>query len=162
MVVVLFFNRLEEGGLKWGCNSMVECVLCTYKVVGSIPTISNFEFMVYILRTHLKKKYLVQALRDVYGLGGSLSVQLGRSLGFQKHFLLKDVTDEDIYYIDQLMDDLKLAIKGDLQRVIKQRIDELASLKSYRGLRHRQGLPVRGQRTHTNARTAKKLRKLRK
>jgi small subunit ribosomal protein S13 len=141
---------------------MVECVLCTYKVVGSIPTISNFVFMVYILRTHLKKKYLIQALRDVYGLGNSLSLQLCRSLGFQRHFLLKDVTDEDIYYIDQLMEDLKLAIKGDLQRVIKQRIDELASTKSYRGLRHRQGLPLRGQRTHTNARTAKKLRKIRK
>jgi small subunit ribosomal protein S13 len=46
--------------------------------------------------------------------------------------------------------------------VIKQRIDELVSIKSYRGLRHRQGLPVRGQRTHTNGRTAKKLRKIRK
>ena len=141
---------------------MVECVLCTYKAVGSIPTISNFLLMVYILRTHLKKKYLVQALRDVYGLGPSLSIQLCQSLGFQKHFLLKDVTDEDIYYIDQIMDDFKFAMKSDLQRMMKQRIDELASMKSFRGLRHRQGLPVRGQRTHTNARTVKKLRKIRK
>lgn len=141
---------------------MVECVLCTYKAVGSIPTISNFLVMVYILRTHLKKKYLVQALRDVYGLGPSLSIQVCQSLGFQKHFLLKDVTDEDIYYIDQIMDDFKFSMKSDLQRIVKQRIDELVSIKSFRGLRHRQGLPVRGQRTHTNARTVKKLRKIRK
>jgi small subunit ribosomal protein S13 len=118
--------------------------------------------MVYILRTHLKKQYLLHALQEVYGLGYSLSSQLCRSLGFQKNFLLKTLTDEDIYYIDQLMDDLKLTIKGDLQRFKKERIDELVSIKSYRGLRHRQGLPVRGQRTHTNARTVKKLRKQRK
>ena len=91
-----------------------------------------------------------------------MSIQLCQSLGFQKHFLLKDVTDEDIYYIDQIMDDFKFAMKSDLQRMMKQRIDELASMKSFRGLRHRQGLPVRGQRTHTNARTVKKLRKIRK
>ena len=141
---------------------MVECVLCTYKVVGSIPTISTKSKMIYVLRTHLKKKYLIHALQEVYGLGSSLSVQLCRSLGFQKNFLLKGLTDEDIYYIDQLMDDLKLTIKGDLFRFRKERIDELVSIKSYRGLRHRQGLPVRGQRTHTNAQTVKKLRKQKK
>jgi small subunit ribosomal protein S13 len=118
--------------------------------------------MIYILRTHLKKKYLIHALQEVYGLGCSLSVQLSRSLGFQKNFLLKDLSDEDIYYIDQLMDDLRLTIKGDLLRITKEKVDELVSIKSYRGIRHRQGLPVRGQRTHTNARTVKKLRKQRK
>lgn len=141
---------------------MVECVLCTYKVVGSIPTISNYLLMVYILRTHLKKKYLIQALKDVYGLGNSLSFRLCQSLGFQKHFLLKEITDEDIYHIDQLLENSRLAIKSDLQRAVKQKIDHLVSIKSYRGIRHRQGLPVRGQRTHTNARTCKNLRKLKR
>lgn len=145
---------------------MVECVLCTYKVVGSIPTISNYLFndlcMLYLLRTQLKKKYLIHALRDVYGLGSTLSVKLCQCLGFQKHFLLKDVKDEDIYNIDQLMEDLPFSIKGDLQRLTKQNIDHLVGIKSYRGLRHRQGLPVRGQRTHTNARTCKNLRRLKR
>lgn len=118
--------------------------------------------MAYLLRTYLKKKYLVQALTAVYGIGSSWSVRLCQSLGFQKKFLLKDLTDEDIYHIDQLVTELDLPIKGDLQRVKKQNIDHLASIRSYRGIRHRQGFPVRGQRTHTNARTVKKLRGLRR
>lgn len=141
---------------------MVECVLCTYKVVGSIPTISNYLFMLYLLRTQLKKKYLVHALRDVYGLGKPLSIKICQSLGFQKHFLLKDIQDEDIYNLDQLIEDFNFSIKSDLQRIIKQRIDNLVSIKAYRGIRQRQGLPVRGQRTHTNARTCKSLRKLKR
>ena len=141
---------------------MVECVLCTYKVVGSIPTISNYSFMVYILRMHLKKKYLLQALKDVYGLGKSSCFRLCQSLGFQKHFLLKEITDEDIYYIDQLLENSELIVKSDLQRILNQKIDQLVNMKSIRGIRNRQGLPVRGQRTHTNARTCKKLRRFKK
>ena len=141
---------------------MVECVLCTYKVVGSIPTISNYLLMVYILRTHLKKKYLIQALKDVYGLGNSLCFRLCQSLGFQKHFLLKEITDEDIYHIDQLLENSRLVIKSDLQRAVKQKVDHLVSINAYRGIRRRQGLPVRGQRTHTNARTCKNLRKVKR
>nr|YP_008519344.1 30S ribosomal protein S13 [Nannochloropsis granulata]AGI48923.1 30S ribosomal protein S13 [Nannochloropsis granulata] len=118
--------------------------------------------MVYILRTHLKKKYLIQALREVYGLGNSLCFQLCKSLGFQKYFLLKEITHEDIYHIDQLLENSKLTIKSDLQRTIKERIDCLVGIKTYRGIRLRQGLPVRGQRTHTNARTCKNLRKLKR
>ena len=136
---------------------MVECVLCTYKVVGSIPTISNY-IMAYILRTHIKKKYLVPGLTAVYGIGKSMSLSLCQRLGFQKTFLLKNLTDEDIYQISQLIEELKILTKGDLSRWVKQKIDHLSSLKTYRGIRHRQGLPLRGQRTHTNARTAKKLR----
>ena len=118
--------------------------------------------MAYLLRTYLKKKYLVKALKAVYGIGDSWSVNLCHSLGFQKKFLLKDLTDEDIYHIDQLVTKLNLPIKGDLQRIKKQKIDRLASIRSYRGIRHRQGFPVRGQRTHTNARTVKKLRHLKR
>lgn len=118
--------------------------------------------MAYLLRTYLKKKYLVKALKAVYGIGDSWSVNLCQSLGFQKKFLLKDLTDEDVYHIDQLVTKLDLPIKGDLKRIKKQKIDRLASIRSYRGIRHRQGFPVRGQRTHTNARTAKKLRSLRR
>lgn len=116
--------------------------------------------MAYLLRTYLKKKYLVHALTAVYGIGSSWSVNLCQSLGFQNKFLLKDLSDEDIYRIDQLVTELDLPIKGDLHRIKKQNIDQLASIRSYRGLRHRQGFPVRGQRTHTNFRTVRKLRRL--
>ena len=118
--------------------------------------------MAYLLRTYLKKKYLINALKAVYGLGDSWSIYICRSLGFQKTFLLKDLTDEDVYHIDQFVRELNLPIKGDLQRINKQNIDLLASIRSYRGIRHRQGFPVRGQRTHTNARTVKKLQRLRR
>lgn len=114
--------------------------------------------MAYILRTHIKKKYLVPGLTAVYGIGKSMSLSLCQRLGFQKTFLLKNLTDEDIYQISQLIDELKILTKGDLSRWVKQKIDHLSSQKTYRGIRHRQGLPLRGQRTHTNARTAKKLR----
>lgn len=114
--------------------------------------------MAYILRTHIEKRYLINGLKTVYGIGPSQSENILRRLGFQKKFLLKNVTEEDINLITQLVEELKIDIKGDLQRGFKQRVDYLANLKTYRGIRHRQGLPLRGQRTHTNGRTAKKLR----
>ena len=114
--------------------------------------------MAYVLGTHLKRKYLIEGLMSVYGVGFSLSKQICRSLGFQKSFELKRITDEQVFQIMQCVEDLEIPIKGELQRSIKQDIDDLATIKTFRGLRHRQGLPVRGQRTHTNARTQKKLR----
>jgi small subunit ribosomal protein S13 len=118
--------------------------------------------MVYVLRTHLKKKYMVEALPSVYGIGSFLSKQICRSLGFQKLFKLKRITEEQIFQIVQCVEDLEVPIKGELQREVKQNIDKLVALKVFRGFRHRQGLPIRGQRTHTNARTQKKVRYLRK
>jgi small subunit ribosomal protein S13 len=141
---------------------MVECVLCTYKVVGSIPTISIFLFMTYILRTYVKKKYLIHSLMTVYGIGLFQSKQICKALGFQYNFLLKNVTDEQTFQISQYVEELKLPIKGELQRWWKQKVDGLVAIKIQRGIRHRQGLPVRGQRTHTNARTQKRLKHLKK
>lgn len=143
-----------------GCNSTVECVLCTYKVVGSIPTIS--KLMTYVLRTYVKKKYLFNALCAVYGVNQSLASDICTKLGYQKNFLTKNLTDKQIYNINKYVEEKEFLVKGDLQRWLKQKIDLLSSLKTYRGLRHRLGLPVRGQRTHTNARTVKKLRRFRK
>lgn len=118
--------------------------------------------MAYVLRTHIKKKYLANGLTSVYGIGEPLAREICYRLGFQKKFLLKNLTDEHIYQITNLLEELKILIKGDLQRWIKQKIDNLTTLKIYRGIRHRQGLPLRGQRTHTNARTSKKLRFVKK
>lgn len=139
---------------------MVECVLCTYKVVGSIPTIS--KLMTYVLRTYVKKKYLFNALCAVYGVNQSLASDICTKLGYQKKFLTKNLNDKQIYNINKYVEEKEFLVKGDLQRWLKQKIDLLSSLKTYRGLRHRLGLPVRGQRTHTNARTVKKLRRFRK
>ena len=118
--------------------------------------------MAYILRTHIKSKYLVQGLKTVYGIGSYSANNLCRRLGFQNNFLIKNISDEEIYQIGQCIENLKLNLKGDLQRWLKQKIDHLINLKVYRGIRHRQGLPLRGQRTHTNARTAKRFTKFKK
>jgi small subunit ribosomal protein S13 len=114
--------------------------------------------MVYILRTHIEKKKLVFGLVGVYGVGAFLSYRICNNLGFQKSFLVKTLTDEDVYLISLFVDNLNLLLKGDLSRWLQYRIDRLVSLNVYRGFRHRQGFPARGQRTHTNARTCKKLR----
>lgn len=114
--------------------------------------------MAYILRTHIKKKYLFHGLQSVYGMGESLSIQICKRLGFQKTFQLKNITDEHVFQISQCVEDLNIPLKGELQRRWKQKVDRLVALKTFRGIRHRQGLPVRGQRTHTNARTQKKLK----
>jgi len=118
--------------------------------------------MAYILRTHIKKKFLGQGLTSVYGIGSFLSKKICKSLGFQKSFQLKNVTNEQIFNLTQLVDEWNYPLKGELQRVLKQRIEKLTTLKTFRGIRHRQGLPVRGQRTHTNAKTQKKLKYLKK
>jgi small subunit ribosomal protein S13 len=114
--------------------------------------------MAYLLRTHIKKKYLIYGLTSVFGIGNPLAKTICFRLGFQKNFLVKNLTDEHIYQLTNLIEELKILIKGDLKRWIKQKIDHLSTLRVYRGIRHRQGLPLRGQRTHTNARTSKKLR----
>jgi small subunit ribosomal protein S13 len=106
----------------------------------------------------MKNKYLIQGLCSVYGIGNFLSMKICRSLGFQKRFLLKNISDEQIFHLGQSVEEWNILLKGDLQRWLKQRIEGLLVLKTFRGIRHKQGLPVRGQRTHTNAKTQKKLK----
>jgi small subunit ribosomal protein S13 len=117
--------------------------------------------MPYILRTSInkQKKYLEKSLTLVYGIGSSLSKNICARLGFQKNFLLKDVKENDISHISYLVDNLGINVKGDLQKWLKERINRLISIRSYRGIRRKRGFPVRGQRTHTNARTVKRLRR---
>lgn len=116
--------------------------------------------MLYILRTsiNIEKKYLYKGLTLIYGVGPFLSKKICDRLGFQKNFLIKDVSDFDIADISQLADQLKINVKGDLQRWLKEKVNLLIKIRSYRGIRRIQGFPVRGQRTHTNARTARRLR----
>lgn len=135
---------------------MVECVFCTYKVVGSSPIVSIS--MIYILRTNVKNKYFLKGLCCIYGIGFSQAGLISKSLGFQNKFLVNLLEEKDYQYIPHVVEKLRIKIKGELKRWLKLKIDNLLYLKTYRGNRHRQNLPVRGQRTHTNARTAKNLR----
>ncbi|MEQ1777536.1 MAG: 30S ribosomal protein S13 [Nitrosomonas sp.] len=97
------------------------------------------------------------ALTAIYGIGKSCSNSICKQVGIDTDIKLRDLSDEQI---DLLRDHIsKLTIEGDLRREISMNIKRLMDLGCYRGLRHRRGLPVRGQRTRTNARTRKGPRK---
>ena len=97
------------------------------------------------------------ALTSIYGIGRSSSINICQSVGIEINKKIRDLSDEQI---DQLRDYIsKLTIEGDLRREISMNIKRLMDLGCYRGLRHKRGLPVRGQRTRTNARTRKGPRK---
>ena len=97
------------------------------------------------------------ALTSIYGIGRTRAREICAAVGIGASTKIKDVTDAEM---DKLRDQVaKLAVEGDLRREVSMNIKRLMDLGCYRGLRHRRGLPVRGQRTRTNARTRKGPRK---
>ena len=98
------------------------------------------------------------ALRYIYGIGPTTSLQLCEQARVDPLRRARELNDEEIARIATLLD-RDYAVEGPLRREIQQNIARLRDIGSYRGLRHRRGLPVRGQRTKTNARTRKGPRK---
>ncbi|MEO6564222.1 MAG: 30S ribosomal protein S13 [Nitrosospira sp.] len=97
------------------------------------------------------------ALTSIYGIGRARAREICAAVGIATSTKIKDITDVQM---DKLRDRVaKFAVEGDLRREISMNIKRLMDLGCYRGLRHRRGLPVRGQRTRTNARTRKGPRK---
>ncbi|MCL2021767.1 MAG: 30S ribosomal protein S13 [Betaproteobacteria bacterium] len=97
------------------------------------------------------------ALTAIYGIGRSRAQKICDAAGVVRSIKIKDLSDADM---DKLRDEVgKFAVEGDLRREVTMSIKRLMDLGSYRGLRHRKGLPCRGQRTRTNARTRKGPRK---
>jgi small subunit ribosomal protein S13 len=88
------------------------------------------------------------ALTYIHGIGPTKSREITTKLGIASNRRVQDLTDQEVLQIRE-------AIEGDLRRTVAMNIKRLMDLACYRGLRHRKGLPVRGQRTHTNARTRK-------
>lgn len=105
------------------------------------------------------QKRLEVGLTYIYGVGRSTSVKICGELGLSPDTKVRDLTDEEVTklrnYIDQ-----NLEVEGDLRRERQQAIKRLIEIACYRGIRHRRGLPVNGQRTKTNARTRKGPKKL--
>jgi small subunit ribosomal protein S13 len=102
-------------------------------------------------------KHAVIALTSIYGIGRTRAQQICLEAGINPAAKIKDLTDADV---DKLREGVgKFAVEGDLRREITMNIKRLMDLGCYRGTRHRKGLPVRGQRTRTNARTRKGPRK---
>lgn len=104
------------------------------------------------------KKRLEYALPYIYGLGLTTSREVIAKAGLDPAKKADDLTDEEIIKLTTVIRE-DYTIEGDLRREIAQNIRRLISINSYRGTRHRRGLPVRGQRTKTNARTRKGARR---
>lgn len=103
-------------------------------------------------------KRLEVALTYLYGIGRRLSNQIIAKLNLDPNMRAHRLTEDDIAKLNALLQS-QYVVEGDLRRQIQNNIKRLISIHSYRGMRHRLGLPVRGQRTRTNARTRKGKRK---
>jgi small subunit ribosomal protein S13 len=105
-----------------------------------------------------RRKHVLYALPYLYGIGRTQSKIICDRAKIPHDRKVEDLTEADVRSIREIIDaDYK--VEGDLRREIQMNIKRLMDLGSYRGLRHRKGLPVNGQRTHTNARTRKGPRK---
>lgn len=102
-------------------------------------------------------KHVVIALTAIYGIGRSTSKKICEATGIDFSSKVQDLTEENLEALRNEI--LKITVEGDLRRVVSMNIKRLMDLGCYRGLRHRRGLPLRGQRTKTNARTRKGRRK---
>ena len=108
-------------------------------------------------------KRVVVSLRYIHGIGLTTAQRLLRMANVSRDTRVRDLSDEELgrlrQIIDRLSSDKEILIEGDLRREVAMNIKRLTEIGCYRGLRHRRGLPVRGQRTRTNARTRRGPRK---
>jgi len=111
--------------------------------------------MARIAGTDLPRDKRVEiGLTYIFGVGRATSQLILGDLEIDPHTRVRDLTDSEVVKIRQYVDG-NLTVEGDLRRDVAQNIKRKVEIGSYQGLRHRRGLPVRGQRTHTNARTRK-------
>jgi small subunit ribosomal protein S13 len=105
-----------------------------------------------------REKRVEIGLTYIYGIGLTTAKAILSETGVNPDTRVKDLSEEETVRLREYIDK-NLKIEGDLRREVSQNVKRLMEIGSYRGLRHRKGLPVRGQRTHTNARTRKGPRK---
>ena len=94
------------------------------------------------------------ALTYIHGIGRTTARTIVNTMGLPADRRVQDLTDQEVLQMREMID-RDYSVEGDLRRTVAMNIKRLMDLACYRGLRHRRGLPVRGQRTHTNARTRK-------
>lgn len=100
------------------------------------------------------QKRVLIGLTYIYGIGPKRSKEICEKVGVEDSRRVKDLTDDEVLKIREAIES-SYQVEGDLRRKVGMNIKRLTDLGCYRGLRHRRGLPVHGQRTHTNARTRK-------
>jgi small subunit ribosomal protein S13 len=99
-------------------------------------------------------KRIVIALQYIYGIGGAKAKEILEKVSMPESRRVSQLTDQEVLQLREMID-RDYVVEGDLRREVSMNIKRLMDLGCYRGLRHRRSLPVRGQRTHTNARTRK-------
>ena len=116
--------------------------------------------MIYIFETEiLNSQSILFSLQKIYGLGNYQTKLICKKLGFTNNLKTSKLTNEQIVKLIKLIENTNLKITTDLKKYHIMTLKKLVNIKSYRGLRRLRGLPVRGQRTHTNASTSKKARR---
>ncbi len=100
-----------------------------------------------------REKRVVISLTYIYGIGKTTSVEILKNAGISEDIRVRDLSEDDLTKIRTEID--KLKVEGDLRREVNLNIKRLMEIGSYRGIRHRRGLPLRGQHTKNNARTRK-------
>ena len=113
----------------------------------------NFMARIAGVNIPTNKRVLI-ALQYIHGIGPAKAKELTAKLGIAPERRVQDLSDQEVLQIREAID-ASYTVEGDLRRQTAMNIKRLMDLACYRGLRHRKGLPVRGQRTHTNARTRK-------
>lgn len=106
-----------------------------------------------------QKKQIWVGLTYIHGVGRTRSQQILEKAGVEGSTPVKDLTEDEVHRIRQVVQD-EGRVEGDLRKEVSQNIKRLMEIGSYRGVRHRRGLPVRGQQTQTNARTRKGPRRM--
>ncbi len=101
-----------------------------------------------------REKRLEISLTYIFGVGRTMAQTVCEAVGIDRNTRVRDLTDEEVTRLRNWID-ANVKVEGDLRRDIQQDIKRKMEIGSYQGIRHRRGLPVRGQRTHTNARTRK-------
>ncbi|MDE7269843.1 MAG: 30S ribosomal protein S13 [Acetatifactor sp.] len=102
-----------------------------------------------------REKRIEIGLTYVYGIGRATSNKILKEAGVNPDTRVRDITDEEVKKITEALEKLNVMVEGDLRREVALNIKRLQEIGCYRGIRHRKGLPVRGQNTKNNARTRK-------
>ncbi|MDE0653743.1 MAG: 30S ribosomal protein S13 [bacterium] len=105
-----------------------------------------------------RNKRAVVSLTYIFGIGSTVAAQTCEAVGISPDVRIKDLTEQEVARLRAHIE-RNLKVEGDLRRQVSQNISRKLEIGCYQGIRHRRGLPVRGQRTHTNARTRKGPRK---
>ena len=130
--------------MRWGAGSHASLLWSWEKI-----------FMARIAGVNIPtNKRVIIALQYIHGIGPAKAKQITDKLGIAAERRVQDLSDQEVLQIRETIDATH-TVEGDLRREVAMNIKRLMDMACYRGLRHRRGLPVRGQRTHTNARTRK-------